>query len=411
MHVGTRVRAPFHGRTVRGWVVDEDVGTPAGVDVLPAQVVVGLGPTARPGGAGRHGRPGAGPGRPRSFSRSRVPGDHRAHACPRRPPLRPTGGAAPTPGPAHGGRRPGPAAASTVVRQPPLTDPIDLVLSVVGRSGRAAPAAAACWCSSRPSGWAERLTARLVRRGLPPRRELGAGAGRMARRGREPGRRLGSRAPPGGRRRPRRARRGLPGGERPDLQRGGRAGRAGPPGGRALRRRLTRAAGGAGGRHRPADGRRRRGRRSVPAGPSWSGSTAAARTRAAACSPRSSSAWPGRSSTTPRRVERGPLVCVYNRTGRRPPAGLPPLRRAGPVRTLRCRRGAAPRRGGAALPALRRDAPGRVRGLRPAADEDVAGRREPAARGAGGAARRRGGGGGRPAGGGRASRPCPPPPC
>jgi primosomal protein N' len=35
VHVGTRVRAPFHGRTVRGWVVEEGVGTPAGVDVLP----------------------------------------------------------------------------------------------------------------------------------------------------------------------------------------------------------------------------------------------------------------------------------------------------------------------------------------------------------------------------------------
>ena len=35
VHVGTRVRAPFHGRTVRGWVVDEDVGTPAGVESCP----------------------------------------------------------------------------------------------------------------------------------------------------------------------------------------------------------------------------------------------------------------------------------------------------------------------------------------------------------------------------------------
>jgi primosomal protein N' len=35
VQVGTRVRAPFHGRTVRGWVVDDDAGTPAGVDLLP----------------------------------------------------------------------------------------------------------------------------------------------------------------------------------------------------------------------------------------------------------------------------------------------------------------------------------------------------------------------------------------
>src|ERR1700728_5385517 len=44
VHIGSRVRAPFHGRTVRGWVVDEDVGTPAGVDVLPLKSWLGWGP-------------------------------------------------------------------------------------------------------------------------------------------------------------------------------------------------------------------------------------------------------------------------------------------------------------------------------------------------------------------------------
>jgi len=44
VHIGTRVRAPFHGRTVRGWVVDEDVGTPVGVDVLPLKSWLGWGP-------------------------------------------------------------------------------------------------------------------------------------------------------------------------------------------------------------------------------------------------------------------------------------------------------------------------------------------------------------------------------
>ena len=44
VRVGTRVRAPFHGRTVRGWVVDEDVGTPAGVDILPLKSWLGWGP-------------------------------------------------------------------------------------------------------------------------------------------------------------------------------------------------------------------------------------------------------------------------------------------------------------------------------------------------------------------------------
>ena len=44
VHIGTRVRAPFHGRTVRGWVVEEDVGTPAGVAVLPLKSWLGWGP-------------------------------------------------------------------------------------------------------------------------------------------------------------------------------------------------------------------------------------------------------------------------------------------------------------------------------------------------------------------------------
>ena len=44
VHIGTRVRAPFHGRTVRGWVVGEDVGTPAGVAVLPLKSWLGWGP-------------------------------------------------------------------------------------------------------------------------------------------------------------------------------------------------------------------------------------------------------------------------------------------------------------------------------------------------------------------------------
>ncbi len=44
VHTGTRVRAPFHGRSVRGWVVDEDVGTPAGVDLLPLKSWLGWGP-------------------------------------------------------------------------------------------------------------------------------------------------------------------------------------------------------------------------------------------------------------------------------------------------------------------------------------------------------------------------------
>ena len=59
--------------------------------------------------------------------------------------------------------------------------------------------------------------------------------------------------------------------------------------------------------------------------------------------------------------------------GRRPPAGLPALRRAGPLCPLRRGRGTAARARSAAVPALRRDAAGRVRGLRAAAHEDARG--------------------------------------
>ena len=54
----------------------------------------------------------------------------------------------------------------TIVRQPPVTDPIDLVLSVVGDPVvRARDGSVLVLVPS--SGWAERLTARLVRRGFP----------------------------------------------------------------------------------------------------------------------------------------------------------------------------------------------------------------------------------------------------
>ena len=42
--VGTRVRVPLHGRTVRGWVVEDDVRAPPGVDVRPLKSWLGWGP-------------------------------------------------------------------------------------------------------------------------------------------------------------------------------------------------------------------------------------------------------------------------------------------------------------------------------------------------------------------------------
>jgi primosomal protein N' (replication factor Y) (superfamily II helicase) len=45
VRVGSVVRIPLHGRRVRGWVVDDDVAPPAGVQLQPVAKVTGLGPT------------------------------------------------------------------------------------------------------------------------------------------------------------------------------------------------------------------------------------------------------------------------------------------------------------------------------------------------------------------------------
>ena len=369
VRVGTRVRAPFHGRTVRGWVVDEDVGTPAGRRRPPAEVVAGLGPADGRRGAGGVG--GLALGRPGLvLPPERLPGDHRAQ-------------------PARSRR-----AGAGARRRRRRAGALDLDLAQPGVDRRApAPArpirSTSCCPSSEddgracpggsvlvlvPStGWAERLAARLVRRGWPT-----AGTWEQARAGWPVvvGSRAAAWAPvPGWR--PRSC-----------------STRTTPPTGRRARpptARSTCCSSGPAGRACPAfwSHRCRRSRwrrdpvlrtvapsrpRSGPGWPASSGSTAAGRTRAAACSPRSSSGWPGRCSTMPRRGAARPAGLRLQPHGRRPPAGLPPLRRAGLLRPLRRRRGAAPGRGGAALPALRRDPPGRVRGLRPAAHEDAAGR-------------------------------------
>ncbi len=183
------------------------------------------------------------------LSPHRVPGHHRAHpargpavvhrrcraarARPRR--------SRPGPGRPHAGARAAP-------HRPDRSRPVGR-----GRSGRAGPPGQRAGARAvRGLGRAADGAAGAPR--VPHGAELGAGAGRMARGGRQPGRRLGPPAQPGGRGRPRRARRGLPGGERSHLQRGRRGGRARPPGGRALRRGVARPSRGAGGRHRPADG-------------------------------------------------------------------------------------------------------------------------------------------------------------
>ena len=163
VQVGTRVRAPFHGRTVRGWVVDEEAGPPEGVEVLPLKSWLGWGPPPAlvdlvEWAAWRWAGPAS------FFLRSASP-DTIVRALPARP--APAG-----PGAASGPHTPGPddldlaQAGLTVVRQPPLTDPIELVLSVLGDPGVRARAGSVLVLVP-SAGWAERLTRRLERRGWP----------------------------------------------------------------------------------------------------------------------------------------------------------------------------------------------------------------------------------------------------
>jgi len=171
VQVGTRVRAPFHGRTVRGWVVDDDAGTPAGVDLLPLKSWLGWGPPPSlvelaEWAAWRW----AGPA---SFFLRIASPDTIVRTLPAPPAPAEPGMLRTTEAPGSRGAapsRPGDLdlaqAGVTVVRQPPLTDPIELVLSVVGDPGVRARAGSVLVLVP-SSGWAERLTARLERRGCP----------------------------------------------------------------------------------------------------------------------------------------------------------------------------------------------------------------------------------------------------
>jgi primosomal protein N' (replication factor Y) (superfamily II helicase) len=181
--VGTRVRVALHGRRVGGWVVDDDVTPPEGVDPLPLKGWSGWGPPApvvelAEWAAWRW----AGP----------VP-FFLGVASPLRPvrrlPAVPAGaggagaGAAGAGAGAAAGADTGPLAtafddmvaravgagavgegASTVLRIPPTTDLIDLVLSVV-RSPVIGARPGGVLVLVPSVGWAERLCGRLVRRG------------------------------------------------------------------------------------------------------------------------------------------------------------------------------------------------------------------------------------------------------
>ena len=161
IRIGTRVRVPLHGRTVRGWVVDDDADPPAGVGLLPAKSWLGWGPPpavvelAR-WAAWRWAGPEAfflGVASPPTIVRAL----RSARDVPRVP------------------KDVGPGldldldlvrSGPLLVRLPPATDLIDLVLAVVDDpTVRAREGSTVVLVPS--VGWAERLRARLERRGCP----------------------------------------------------------------------------------------------------------------------------------------------------------------------------------------------------------------------------------------------------
>jgi primosomal protein N' (replication factor Y) len=171
VRVGTRVRAPLQGRTVRGWVVDDAVGDAAdGVDVLPLKSWLGWGPPPavvelaewaawRWAGAASF------------FLRTASP-DVVVRALPTPPTLEaPSGATSHSTRPfwydAVAGATAGADAAAgpTIVRLAPTVDQLDLVIAAVTDERIRARAGSVVVLV--PSlGWAERLVARLVRRGV-----------------------------------------------------------------------------------------------------------------------------------------------------------------------------------------------------------------------------------------------------
>ena len=359
VQVGTRVRAPFHGRTVRGWVVDEEVGCPAGVDLLPLKSWLGWGPPPRlvdlaEWAAWRWAGPAS------FFLRSASP-ETIVRALP-----------APPPRPAGARRRgdhdvaPGDldlAQAGRHRRAPAPVDRSDRARAVRASDDPAARARAGSVLVLVPStGWAERLTARLERRGCPT-----AGTWEQARAGWPVvvGSRAGAWAPV-----PRLAAAVVLDAHdaayreesAPTYSAVEVAPRAGPREGVPCLLVSPVPPVALAARAGAADASPRRARRSGPVGPSSSGSIVAAPTRGPACSPRSSSAWPARCSTTRRRAS---VARWSASTTARAGARLLACRHCGELaRCARCgaARGPARGRGGAAVPALRRDPPGRMRG-------------------------------------------------
>jgi primosomal protein N' (replication factor Y) len=163
VRVGTRVRVPLHGRSVRGWVVGAGPGpsdVPSSMELLPLKSWLGWGPPEdvvelAEWASWRWA------GTPASFLRAASP-DTIVRALPHAPApaswsLTFTSTA---PYPLDFGSR------ESVVRLPPATDLIDLVLSVVGDE-RVRDRSGSVVVLVPSAGWADRLVARLVRRGVP----------------------------------------------------------------------------------------------------------------------------------------------------------------------------------------------------------------------------------------------------
>ncbi len=213
--VGSRVRVVLHGRRVGGWVVDDDVTPPPGVEPLPLKQWSGWGPPPRvlelaEWAAWRWAGPVSfflGAASPQGTVRRLPPAPVDA---------RPGGGSATAAVSAPGASAPGPstpglavmvggavrAGGSTLLRLPPTLDLIDVVLSVVTDPEIAArPGGVLVLVPA--LGWAERLCARLVRRGYRGHDGVGPGQGGLAHRGGQPFRGLEPPPEAGCRRRPR----------------------------------------------------------------------------------------------------------------------------------------------------------------------------------------------------------------
>ena len=162
--LGTRLRVPLHGRSVRAWVVGVDVAPPEGVDVLPAKSWLGWGPPPAvvelaQWAAWRWAGPESfflGIASPPTVVRQLPP-------PPAFGPVRSAGRSDPDDPPWRDVLTPG---ATAMVRLPPATDPLDLVLSVIESPSLRADGGSVVVLVP-AAGWAERLTARLTRRSHP----------------------------------------------------------------------------------------------------------------------------------------------------------------------------------------------------------------------------------------------------